>query len=340
MEYTRFILDKRYQVFVSSTYADLKQERQQVLQTLMEMDCIPSGMEMFPATDEEQWEFIKKVIDDCDYYLLVIGGRYGSLSDDGISYTEKEYQYAVEKGIKVIAFIHESPEELSVNKTDIDPKLMAKLKAFRKNVSTGRLVKFWKQANELPGLVALSLTKTIKMYPAIGWVRANSQSNTETLSEINELRKENESLRVQISNIDTKPKVMFDNLANFSETTKLVGTYKQIQGGRDRPWEVEISWGEIFGAISPYLLQNPSDTYVKNKISDDTFATLQMANYSADIDDQDFQTIKMQLMALGLVDVQYSQTTKGNMALFWKITKAGKEAMFKLRTVQTALDIE
>jgi hypothetical protein len=65
-------MEKRFQVFVSSTYDDLKIERSKVIQTLMEMDCIPSGMELFPAMDEEQWEFIKKVIDDCDYYLLII----------------------------------------------------------------------------------------------------------------------------------------------------------------------------------------------------------------------------------------------------------------------------
>jgi len=59
-------LEKRYQVFVSSTYADLKEERQKVIQALMELDCIPAGMELFPAADEEQFEFIKRVIDDCD----------------------------------------------------------------------------------------------------------------------------------------------------------------------------------------------------------------------------------------------------------------------------------
>ena len=81
-------MEKRYQVFVSSTYADLREERQRVIQALMEMDCIPSGMELFPAADEEQWHFIRKVIDDCDYYLLIIGGRYG-LTPEGLSYTEK-----------------------------------------------------------------------------------------------------------------------------------------------------------------------------------------------------------------------------------------------------------
>ncbi|MGP5544636.1 DUF4062 domain-containing protein [Psychrobacter aquimaris] len=87
---------------MSSTFADLKNERSNVIQTLMEMDCIPAGMELFPALDEEQFEFIKKVIDDSDYYLLIIGGRYGSLSNEGISYTEMEYDYAISQGVKVI----------------------------------------------------------------------------------------------------------------------------------------------------------------------------------------------------------------------------------------------
>lgn len=94
-------MDKRYQVFVSSTYVDLQNERQSVIQTLMEMDCIPAGMELFPAADEEQWEFIKKVIDDCDYYLLIVGGRYGSLSDDGLSFTEKEFDRLNKTGMFV-----------------------------------------------------------------------------------------------------------------------------------------------------------------------------------------------------------------------------------------------
>src|SRR5215212_5957087 len=115
-------MDKRYQVFVSSTYADLQHERRSVIQTLMEMDCIPSGMELFPAADEEQWEFIKRVIDDCDYYLLIIGGRYGSTTSEGISYTEKEYDYAINKGIKVIALLHERPAEIPLEKSETNPE--------------------------------------------------------------------------------------------------------------------------------------------------------------------------------------------------------------------------
>jgi hypothetical protein len=201
---SREVMEKRYQVFVSSTYADLQEERSYVIRTLMEMDCIPSGMELFPAIDEEQFEFIKKVIDDCDYYLLIIGGRYGSLAPEGISYTKKEYDYAIERGLKVIAFLHENPDNIPVAKSEIDAASRQKLLEFREEVLKGRLVKFWGSAKELSGLVSLSLQKTIKTYPAEGWVRANKMPTTELLSEINDLRKRKAELEHEVNELRDK----------------------------------------------------------------------------------------------------------------------------------------
>ena len=84
----------KYQVFISSTYSDLYKERKQVLDILLMADCIPAGMENFVATDDEQFNVIKKVIDLCDYYVLILGKRYGSVNEKtGISYTEMEYNY-------------------------------------------------------------------------------------------------------------------------------------------------------------------------------------------------------------------------------------------------------
>ena len=214
-------MSKRYQVFVSSTYADLKEERRKVIQTLMEMDCIPAGMELFPAADEEQFEFIKRVIDDCDYYLLIIGGRYGSTTPEGVSYTEKEYDYAIESGLKVIALLHEDPDQLPVGKSDIDPVLRDRLKRFREKVATNRLVKVWKFAEELPGLVALSLSKTIKMNPATGWIRADAASNEQLLTEINDLRKENQQFRAAQAKASAQTKPLVNDLAGLDESFTL-----------------------------------------------------------------------------------------------------------------------
>ena len=81
-------IEKREQVFISSTFKDLVEERRAVIQTLLEADCIPSGMELFPASDSEKWDLIKGVIDLCDYYVVIVGGRYGSVEDvEQLSYT-------------------------------------------------------------------------------------------------------------------------------------------------------------------------------------------------------------------------------------------------------------
>ena len=74
-------MDKRYQVFVSSTYADLKQEREHVIRTLMEMDCIPAGMDIGLLISLVQPIIVEGVILKLLLAALVIavGGASGQL---------------------------------------------------------------------------------------------------------------------------------------------------------------------------------------------------------------------------------------------------------------------
>jgi hypothetical protein len=326
-------MNKRYQVFVSSTYADLKKERQHVIQALMEMDCIPAGMELFPAADEEQWEFIKRVIDDCDYYLLIIGGRYGSTTSEGVSYTEQEYDYAIAKEIRVIALLHENPDEIPVGKSDIDPESRTRLIAFREKVSANRLVKFWKNAEELPGLVSLSLSKTIKMFPAVGWVRAVGIANEELLVEVNDLRKDNDTLKKRINKIEQLPLKKIVGLAGLDETYTVHGKCTYQNAYRD--WRSTLTWREIFTYVSPYLLKLPTDDSVKVILKNALKDRERVVGYSHEISDQDFQTISIQLKTLGLINMNYSKTTQGGMALFWSLTPQGERLMIEARTIRS-----
>lgn len=75
-------MEIKYQIFVSSTYEDLKEERKEVTQAILECNCFPAGMELFPASNKSQWEIIKRVIDESDFYLVIIAGRYGSIGVD------------------------------------------------------------------------------------------------------------------------------------------------------------------------------------------------------------------------------------------------------------------
>lgn len=322
-------MDKRYQVFISSTYADLKEERKSVIQTVMELDCIPAGMELFPAADEEQFEFIKRIIDDCDYYLLIISGRYGSTTEAGISYTEHEYDYAVSRGIKVIALLHENPDEIPLGKSEKDPDLRERLQQFRDKVATDRLVKFWKAAEELPGLVSLSLSKTIKMFPAIGWIRANRVASEDILGEINELRKQNTQLQAAINELSVEPHATVENLAGLDEEIELHGKYHyRAQGfSENRNIIIKTTWRDIFWCVSPYLIKRPNADSIKSVIESSLFSDYQ----SPRLNDQDFQTISIQLKALGLIKIDYSIGL-----LLWSFTPAGERLMLELRTVRSS----
>ena len=170
-------LEKRYQVFISAPFQDLQGARQEVSRALLRADCFPAGMELFPAADEEQFEFIKTVIYQSDYYILISAGRYGSIHPEtGLSYTEMEYDYAVETGKPVIRLLHKDPfNELKGEFIEQTDGGREKLKAFRTKMSLTHLVKFWLNEKELGSAVDHSLRHLIKTKPALGWVRPNAQ---------------------------------------------------------------------------------------------------------------------------------------------------------------------
>lgn len=325
--------EKRYQVFVSSTYADLKEERRAVIQAVIELNCIPAGMELFPAADEEQFAFIKRVIDDCDYYLLIVAGRYGSVAGDGVSYTEKEYDYAVSRGLPVIALIHENPGQIVFDKSEKDPGLRARLDTFKEKVCTGRVVKFWKNTQELSGFVFQSLSSTMHQFPAIGWVRANKVASEEILTEINDLRKRNAELGTALA--DLKPVPAVANLAGLDENIKIAFTYYDRSYGRQLEWSTPVAWREIFFHISPYLIKIPLDLTVKETLQEAIFKAHFKGNgTSPAMDDQIFRTVALQLQSLGLVNVRRSKSTWGTAELFWSLTGAGERLMLEIRTIR------
>ena len=162
---------KKYQVFVSSTYSDLIYERKEVSNTIMALGCIVAGMEHFPATDEEQFEYIKGIIDESDFYVLILGGRYGSLTREGISFTEREFDYAKEKGIPILAFLHKDIGRIPLKKSELNEEKRNKMMEFRKKVMNGRIVKFWGNTKELCVNISTSLSQAFSNTSTAGWTR-------------------------------------------------------------------------------------------------------------------------------------------------------------------------
>lgn len=216
-------MEKKYQIFISSTYIDLVEARVKVRDTILSMLHFPVGMEMFNAADEEQWEIIQETIDSSDYYVLILGQRYGSeISDAGISYTEKEFRYAREKKVPTLVFIIDDGVPLKKEFIETDPEKQAKLDAFKEEAKKNRLVKWWKNEEELARLVMAALYQEFARKKRPGWVRCDNfdleASHTEILAlnkRVRELEQENQELQSHMQ--ERKPELSVSFLLDENE---------------------------------------------------------------------------------------------------------------------------
>lgn len=346
-------MNKRFQVFLSSTYTDLIEERNEVIKALLELDCIPCGMEYFPAASEEQWSYITSLIDDCDYYVLIIGGRYGSLSPDGISYTEKEYRYALQKEIPAIAFVHAQPEKLSLERSEQESGGRKKLLDFREFVQQ-RLCKHWENTYELGAVVSRSLTQLIKRHPRPGWIRAD-QAMSEELAE--ELLRQNIQIRELQSKLEGSYSTGLPDASALSQGSDPVNlAYIFTLQDKKKNWQdparekkvtetVSTTWNEIFRFLSPYLEAGTPETTARSILSrfaeerlpvtvtarDDgySFASVRLTTES-------FTMVKIQFTALQLIETYKEDTNKQTRRVAWRLSRQGMELMYSIIAVRKA----
>jgi len=217
-------MEKRFTVFVSSTYKDLEDERKEVSQAISECNCFPTGMEIFPAVSRSACEMIKKVIDNSNIYLIILGGKYTGdnsqlITDDNgkeVSYTEWEFDYAVKTGKPIIAFIHKNPQRIATEYTE--SKYIEKLKHFREKVcdSTQRVAIFWENINGLKNGVIRSLSNIIanESNHIKGWVREETIQDllSDNKSEIEEKNETIKKLNIQIKKLSEELKVCEQNI--------------------------------------------------------------------------------------------------------------------------------
>lgn len=357
-------MDKRYQVFVSSTYKDLIKERQEVTKALLESNCIPSGMELFPAADDDQWTLIKSVIDDCDYYIVIIAGRYGSIGLEGQSYTEMEYRYALSTEKPIIGFLHENPGSIPSDNTETSEEGRVKLNAFKQLVQQ-KVCKFWTTPEGLAGFVSRSINSLIRTKPAIGWVRANLVPDENSIQEILRLRRRMEELESTITRLRAEAPRDTTNLAQGETPITLHYKYYFHTDGANLTGHDEdvfsTTWNDVFkqvgthligaelpeshitGLIRIYLHRMEEEKIIEKK--KETYKEHEAVKsnkkmHMADIviASEDIQTVKVQLRALGFITVTQKDVERGNLREkqpFWSLTPEGDNKITQLCAIQT-----
>lgn len=200
-------MKRKLQVFISSTYTDMREERQAAVEAILRAGHIPAGMELFAAGDESQLETIRRWIDDSDVFMLILGGRYGSIdAKTGKSYIQLEYEYALEQKKPLFAaVISEAYLETKVKAAGlsaIDTVNGPQLQAFREVVTT-KICRFFGDVNELKLIVFESLSTFDRNEGLVGWIRgADAIDPKATLEELSRLQAENTSLLIHVRNLE------------------------------------------------------------------------------------------------------------------------------------------
>lgn len=223
-------MKRKLQVFISSTFTDLIEERQAAVSAILKAGHIPAGMELFTAGDKSQMETIEKWIDESDVYMLILGGRYGSVEKTtGISYTELEYDYASQQGKPLFAVvITETALEQKVKSggtSFMEKENPKELALFREKVLSN-ISSFFSDTKDIKLCVHESLADFSSNRSLKGWVSADEVEDTRPLhEEIKMLREENSALKDALRQAEKMEKptaVKTDIKGEFAELTKIL----------------------------------------------------------------------------------------------------------------------
>ncbi|MFL5381655.1 MAG: DUF4062 domain-containing protein [Longimicrobiaceae bacterium] len=244
---------KKLQVFVSSTYADLRDERQAAVEAILTAGHIPAGMELFAAGDESQMQVIRRWIEESDVFLLILGGRYGSIEPgSGRSYVQLEYEHAIAVGKPVFAVVvdaeHLEERVKALGTKAIETEHQQELRIFREQVLT-RMVRFWRDPRDIKLAIHETLPEYARREDLVGWRHGDSSFDFANVADqLAQLAKENAALREMVTNFRSAvPSDAFAGLSFEGMYSLLADRHVQATGFTDAEQERLRQIAQVFG---------------------------------------------------------------------------------------------
>jgi hypothetical protein len=316
---------KKLQVFVSSTYVDLVAERQAAVEAILTAGHIPAGMELFAAGDSTQMVVIRRWIDESDVFLLILGGRYGSLdAETGKSYTHLEYEYAVERGKPLFAVVideeHRKDRVRSLGIEAVETDHPDKLKTFRAYVLT-KMVRFWRDPRDIKLAILETMAEFSRRPDLAGWIPGSESANAGILAEeIARITKENTQLREQIATLQASSHDF--NGLSFEEFYRLLASARtHINELRPEQIETLKEVAVIFGDPEPGLFH--AFWQLSEAIKRRRVLNRQPANIN----------ILYELEGFGLVEYDAASSSQPDSedGVVYKLTDLGRRFLLRLR---------
>lgn len=336
---------KRFQTFISSTYLDLKQERQEAMKAVIQSGCFPAGMELFLSSNTSLLEVIQTTIEESDIYILIIGGKYGSIDPKAeISYTEMEYNLALAKDKHILRFIHEDMDKLPVSKRETDGKKYALLKSFIARTKNDKGVWVpWKDKGNLQAVITAALAEAkTKLPKTAGWIQASHANyNQEVAAAESTMMNALNRVKAELPEDDSLCDVPKEDFASLDEILHIPYTSHHQNSEEYYPTELKLTWEAVHCLFLPFfkkgVLSNRFKEFVEGYIRTTQVPAPVRDMTEIEIDYYQANRILHHLEADGLIE-SVIETDEHQTIEEWSLTKNGYRAMLNASVFQAEIN--
>src|ERR1700689_444815 len=128
-------------VFVCSTFDDLEQEREAVLDAIRRVQQRHNAMEFFGARSGRPINVCLEEVRKSDLLVVIVGEKYGSLPDGmGVSYSQAEYEEGVRLKKPCLAYLRDDDVPILRKYVERDPDKLKLLDAWKQTLNAEHTV--------------------------------------------------------------------------------------------------------------------------------------------------------------------------------------------------------
>jgi hypothetical protein len=340
--------NKCYQAFISATFPDMRGARQALMPPMLASGLIPTGLDSAAAECNTLLPVIQTLIDSSDYFILIVGGRYGTLSPMGLSEIHREYIFAATKRKPIIAFIHDNPSELSEAQREPTREGQVRRDDFVRLLEEKVVCYRWSTEAGLNALAGKVIPNFIRDHQAVGWVRADQVGEG--------LGASSEALKARIEMLEKEREEAFNQarpplrtLARGGDRVALDYSCNVYEGGDCKLATVttKISWDQAFSCVAPLML-NPVAESVLQKALEGFIGRKALGDVQADfprahavrnvvLATHAFNQVKIHLRALGLINRSAEKDSRG--LPLWQLTAHGYNTMSQVMAVKRSVKV-
>ena len=332
---------KVYQVFLSATYLDLIEARRQVYEVLPELYCLPiTFRDHGNGGERSQWQQVRARIDACDYVLLLLGSRYGTLTASGVSRTHQEIVYAQHKQKPVLVLMHENPAQRPSAGQEATPEGRLRFQEFRATMARGMVVT-WNEVDDLATTLRVAMSQLIQAKPARGFLPAVPQDEG--------LKDRLYQAQRRITQLETEREqwltgqARLENLSQGEDKVEIAYQANVYACGHCEITNLRtrLSWNELFLMIAPHLGEAQPEQVLHDRLAEglrvvgleDAQKLRPKAHAMTDVrlTDLSFSAIRVQLRSLGLITRLRDSRAAGDP--HWKLTALGEQHMTRILLV-------